>query len=66
LLPQIPDMTTRSVLENLRDASRDNHLPAFRRCLARESGTTDGGSARGPRGGRGYGRRGNGGRDDGR
>ena len=26
LLPQIPDVTTRSVLENLRDASRDNHL----------------------------------------
>ena len=52
LLPQIPDVATRSVLENLRDASRDNHLPAFRRRLARESGTTDGGSAaRGPRGG---------------
>ncbi|WP_294541729.1 DUF2202 domain-containing protein [uncultured Rhodoblastus sp.] len=64
LLPQISDVTARSVLANLRDASRDNHLPAFRRCLARESGTTDGGSAaRGPRGGRGYGRFGNGGRD---
>ncbi len=67
LLPQIPDVTTRSVLEKLRDASRDNHLPAFRRCLARESGTNDGGSAaRGPRGGRAYGRHGNGGRGDGR
>ena len=66
LLPQIPDVTARSVLENLRDASRDNHLPAFRRCLARESGTTDGDSAaRGPRGGGGYGRRGNGGSDGG-
>lgn len=67
LLPQIPDVTTRSVLENLRDASRDNHLPAFRRRLARESGMTDRGSAaRGPRGGGGYGRHGNEGRDGGR
>lgn len=36
LLPGIQDPTTRRVLENLQAASRDNHLPAFRRCLSRE------------------------------
>lgn len=38
LLPQIADPVVRQVLENLQAASRDNHLPAFRRCLAREEG----------------------------
>lgn len=37
-IPQIDDPAVRHVLERLRDASRDNHLPAFRRCLQR-SGT---------------------------
>jgi len=35
LIPLISDATVRQVLENLQAASRDNHLPAFRRCLAR-------------------------------
>lgn len=38
LLPTIADSTVRQVLENLQAASRENHLPAFRRCLAREEG----------------------------
>lgn len=36
LLPKIDDPAVRQVLQNLQDASRDNHLPAFRRCLERE------------------------------
>lgn len=35
LIPQIDEPGVRHVLERLRDASRDNHLPAFRRCLRR-------------------------------
>lgn len=38
LIPQIHDPAVRQVFENLQDASRSNHLPAFRRCLGRESG----------------------------
>lgn len=36
ILPLIKDAAVRQVLENLQDASRENHLPAFRRCLERE------------------------------
>lgn len=36
LLPQIDDPAARHVLERLQAASRDRHLPAFRRCLARQ------------------------------
>ena len=36
----LPDV--RQVLQRLRAASRDNHLPAFRRCLQRESGRESG------------------------
>jgi len=36
LIPLISDDTVREVLENLQAASRDNHLPAFSRCMARE------------------------------
>ena len=35
LVPLIADAKVRHVFERLRDASRDNHLPAFRRHLAR-------------------------------
>lgn len=50
LLPSVQDPTARKVLENLQSASRENHLPAFRRCLSREQG--------GPGAGRGQARRG--------
>jgi rubrerythrin len=42
LIPQIDDPTVRQVLQSLQDASRNNHLPAFRRCLARETGQSSG------------------------
>ncbi len=38
LIPQLRDPAVRQVFGNLQDASRSNHLPAFRRCLARASG----------------------------
>jgi rubrerythrin len=38
LLPGITDRQARLVLERLQEASRDRHLPAFRRCLARHGG----------------------------
>lgn len=38
LIPQIADPAVRQMLGNLQAASRENHLPAFRRCLAREGG----------------------------
>ncbi|NLR72064.1 DUF2202 domain-containing protein [Novosphingobium sp. ERN07] len=50
LLPTIADGTVRQVLENLQAASRDNHLPAFRRCLAHEDGKGGGGFRRSGRG----------------
>lgn len=46
LLPAIADASVRHVLQNLQDASRDNHLPAFRRCLERENGGGGSGGAR--------------------
>jgi hypothetical protein len=39
-----PDM--RAVFERLRDASRLRHLPAFRRCVARETSSAAGGARR--------------------
>ncbi len=38
LIPLIDDPAVRQVMENLQAASRERHLPAFRRCLAREQG----------------------------
>ena len=46
LLPRVSDPAVRQVLSQLQAASRDNHLPAFQRCVAR--GGTPG---RGPGGG---------------
>jgi rubrerythrin len=59
LIPLIGDPVVATVLHNLQDASRNNHLPAFRRCLERQQsgrGKADGGrGGRGERGGRGHG-----------
>jgi rubrerythrin len=38
LIPMINDSAARQVMENLQAASRERHLPAFRRCLERERG----------------------------
>jgi len=57
LIPQIADDAVRQVFGNLQAASRDNHLPAFRRCLARESGGGGRGCGGGGRGRGGRGRR---------
>ena len=38
LIPMIADPAAREVMENLQAASRERHLPAFRRCLERERG----------------------------
>lgn len=38
LIPMIDDLSARQVMENLQAASRERHLPAFRRCLERERG----------------------------
>lgn len=38
LIPMIDDPTARQVMQNLQAASRERHLPAFRRCLERERG----------------------------
>lgn len=65
LIPGIGDQAVRKVLQNLQDASRNNHLPAFRRCLAREKGEPDGNPAGRGRGGPGH-RRGPGHRGGGR
>ena len=42
LIPQIGDSAVKHVLQNLQDASRNNHLRAFRRSLAREKGERGG------------------------
>ena len=60
LLAAVAAPDVRAVLERLRDASRQNHLPAFRRCLARERGGGAGGAGEGR--GRRQGHRGGGGR----
>lgn len=36
LIPMIADPAARQVMESLQAASRERHLPAFRRCLERE------------------------------
>ncbi|OJU09932.1 MAG: DUF2202 domain-containing protein [Caulobacterales bacterium 68-7] len=36
LIPMIEDQAARQVMEALQAASRERHLPAFRRCLERE------------------------------
>lgn len=38
LLNQISDPAARNVMLRLREASQERHLPAFRRCLQRETG----------------------------
>ena len=45
LIPLIEDAAVAEVFRSLQSASRDNHLPAFRRCLEREKG---GGRGPGP------------------
>ncbi|MCB2078814.1 MAG: DUF2202 domain-containing protein [Novosphingobium sp.] len=50
LLPKISDPQVRATLTRLQAASRDNHLPAFRRCVAR-GGTPGRGGGRGGGGG---------------
>jgi rubrerythrin len=42
LLDQVTDAQARSVMLRLQEASRSQHLPAFRRCLERESGCRGG------------------------
>lgn len=63
LLANVSDPDVIHVLERLHAASRDNHLPAFRRCLAREE---NGGGHPGPAAVRGGGRRFRGGAGRGR
>lgn len=59
LIPTISDPIVREVFQNLQAASRDNHLPAFRRCLVRDgAGAGDGGGRGRGRGGGRQGRRG--------
>ena len=57
LIPQIDDPIVKQVFENLQDASRSNHLPAFKRCLAREQGQGGSDGGRLGKGRRGHGRR---------
>lgn len=51
LLGQVAALDVRAVLERLRDASQQNHLPAFRRCLSRmrdgNDAEQDGGAGQG-------------------
>ncbi len=44
LLGQVTDAQVRSVMLRLQEASRNRHLPAFRRCLDRGSRGKEGGS----------------------
>jgi len=46
LLPKVSDAASRAVLERLQWASRENHLPAFQRCISR-GGTPGKGSGGG-------------------
>jgi rubrerythrin len=50
LLPRISEPRVRMVMQRLRQASQERHLPAFQRCLERETG--QGGGPGGPGGGR--------------
>lgn len=54
ILPTIEDPSIRATLERLQAASRDRHLPAFERCVAR--GGTPGRGRGGGGGGGGWGR----------
>ena len=54
ILPNVRDPQVRAILGQLQAASRDRHLPAFERCIAR-GGTMGGGGGRGPGGGMGRG-----------
>jgi rubrerythrin len=38
LLDRVTDPSARAVMQRLQAASRERHLPAFRRCLARHAG----------------------------
>lgn len=51
LLPAIKDDGVRETLTYLQAASRDNHLPAFQRCVARGGAPGSGGMGRGMGGG---------------
>ncbi len=42
LMPGVRDPRVRSVMQRLREASHDRHLPAFRRCAARYAASTSG------------------------
>lgn len=57
ILPGVNDSQVRTVLERLQAASRDRHLPAFQRCVARGGtmggGMGHGGMGHGPGGGNG-------------
>jgi rubrerythrin len=55
LLAAVDDPAVQNVLRALQRASQENHLPAFRRCLARDGGDGGGGRGRRFRGGRGRG-----------
>ena len=68
LLADIDETAVRQVLQRLQAASRDNHLPAFRRCLTREEGGRGEGAHEqgdGDGGGNGRGRRHRGGKNGG-
>jgi hypothetical protein len=55
LIPMIRDEAVAVVFRNLQAASRDNHLPAFRRCRERDLGGGRGPQGKGTvRGGRGW------------
>lgn len=49
LLEQIRDPRARQVMRHLQRASQERHLPAFRRCLERESGRDHAGQLPRPR-----------------
>jgi len=51
LLQQVSDAAALAVMRRLQQASQERHLPAFKRCLERE--TSEGGGSRRPVGGRG-------------
>jgi len=42
LLDLVTDAEARAVMQRLREASRQRHLPAFRRCLAQRRASSSG------------------------
>ena len=62
LFEQVDNDEVLAVMERLRDASQNNHLPAFQRCVQRESGGGGGGPGSAGGSGQGRGRRWRGGR----